>query len=87
MIYRKGHNDYFDTQITDYGEVKELVITEKSQMSSIGGALLQQAEKRFADEGLDYMRIKVSVDNSVGLNFYRKNGYEIDQVELIKQLA
>lgn len=81
-----GETSYFDANITKYGELKEVLVTESARGTGIGGELVKTMEKHFQDLDLPYVIIQCSSFNKTALAIYQKMGYTPRQELLYKSL-
>lgn len=77
---------YFDTNITRYGEIKELLVKPDNRKQGIGKALIDRVEENFRSQNLSHVKIQVSSFNPTALAVYEKLGYTPRQQLLYKQL-
>ena len=85
--FGKEHEPYSDTKIKEFGELKELIVTEASQNKGIGAALITAVEDYFREQGILDMKIQCSSFNKTALALYEKRGYISRQVLLFKRLT
>ena len=77
---------YFDTNITRYGEIKELLVKPDTRRQGVGKALIGRVEDHFRSQNLPHVKIQVSSFNPTALAVYEKLGYTPRQQLLYKQL-
>lgn len=78
--------EYMDTVITKYGEIKELFVTLAHRRKKIGTALVNAAEDYFRAKKLLYSSIRYSAKNSAAPSVYKTQGYLSHQTILYKEL-
>lgn len=86
VTFEKGSGDYFDTNITRYGEVIELLVSEKYRERDVGKKLMCAVEKYFRENKIEFIKIQCSTHNINALNFYQHSGYENRQTLLYKRI-
>jgi diamine N-acetyltransferase len=75
ITYKKGHANYFDTAIQEYGWVMEVFVHHEYRNHGIGTKLMEEAAKFFKAEGLQYVKVEVSTRNTNAMQFYKNNGF------------
>lgn len=70
-----------------FGYIPELFVTQEARGVGLGKALIQAAERKFADRGLKIIRLFALDGNVSALEFYRKIGFAPDSIELKKMIA
>ncbi|MBP7769219.1 GNAT family N-acetyltransferase [Candidatus Saccharibacteria bacterium] len=86
ITFGKEHDEYFDTLITDFGVLKEILVTEKARSRGIGRKLIKEAESVFKDSGLENIMIQCSAFNPRTLRIYEEAGYTTRQNLLYKKI-
>jgi ribosomal protein S18 acetylase RimI-like enzyme len=69
------------------GHVADLAVSQSARRSGVGSALMKAAEAWACDRGFDLLSLDVWATNDDALAFYRRLGYAIDSLSLIKRLA
>jgi ribosomal protein S18 acetylase RimI-like enzyme len=69
------------------GHVADLAVTEDARRNGIGTALMAAGEAWARDRGFDLLSLDVWSTNDAALAFYRRLGYTIDSLALIKRLG
>lgn len=87
ITFEKGHEPYFGTNITDYGEIQELFVKKQFRKSGIGAQLIAAAEKMIKTQGLRYVKVTSSAKNKYATDLYEHIGYTNRQVNLYKSLT
>lgn len=82
ITYKKGHANYFDTTIQEYGWVLELFVDTEYRNHGIGTKLMEEAAKFFKSEGLHYIKVEISAHNTNAMQFYKNNGF-VSHVNLV----
>lgn len=86
ITFGMAENNYLDTNITRYGELKELLVTEDARGKGIAKALVASVENRFQAQGLGRVGVQCSVSNKPAIALYEQLGYKPSQVTLYKSL-
>lgn len=86
ITFDTGTESYFDTNITKYGEIKELLVKSSARGQGVGKALIRKVEGYFRSQNLTHVKIQLSSFNSTALAVYEKNGYTSRQQLLYKEL-
>jgi N-acetylglutamate synthase-like GNAT family acetyltransferase len=60
----------------EYGEIDNIVVTERYRRSRIGESLLGEVRKWYREKGIDRMEAKVSKFNRVSTSFWAKMGFK-----------
>lgn len=55
--------------------LSQIVVSEECVSRGYGSKLLKECERISKDNGMTKMKLEVYKDNTVGLAFYKKNGY------------
>lgn len=87
ITFGESHETYSDTKIKDFGELKELIVSQSSQNQGIGSALIASAEDYFKNERISQIKIQCSSFNKTALDLYEKRGYIPRQVLLFKRIV
>jgi len=86
ITFETAKADYFDTNITKYGEIFEIFVEEACRNKSFGKNLLKAAEEHFANAGIKYVELQVSTFNNNALEVYKHLGYTDRQTLMFKKL-
>lgn len=86
ITFGTGTESYFDTNITRYGEIKELLVKPGARGQGVGKALINRVEDYFRLQNLPHIKIQVSSFNLTALAVYEKLGYTSRQELLYKPL-
>ena len=86
ITFGSERNDYPDANIRQFGELKELFVTQDARGQGIAKALIANAENHFRAEGLDHIGVHASPFNKPALALYEKQGYVPRQQILYKPL-
>lgn len=86
VTYAVGEEEYFDTKIAKFGEIKELFVDEEQRGKGIGRKLVEHAESYFATQGIKDLKIQASVFNPGAIRLYNELGYAASQTVLFKQI-
>ncbi|MGH2916641.1 MAG: GNAT family N-acetyltransferase [Solirubrobacteraceae bacterium] len=70
----------------DRGHVADLAVSEAARRMGVGTALMEAAEMWARDRGFDLLSLDVWSTNDGALAFYRRLGYSVDSLSLIKRL-
>jgi ribosomal protein S18 acetylase RimI-like enzyme len=68
------------------GHVADLAVTESARRLGVGTALMKAGEAWARDRGFDLLSLDVWSTNHAALAFYRRLGYPVDALRLIKRL-
>lgn len=68
------------------GLIENLYVVPECRNQDIGSELLESAESRMADRGLDRVTLGAMADNEAAKRFYRRHGYEPHRVEFEKSV-
>ncbi len=71
----------------EHGLVSDLVVSAKHRGRGIGRALLQAAEARSRQAGVDTLRVSVKAGNTIALSLSYAEGFENSEINLEKRLA
>lgn len=66
------------------GYVAETVVTKLFRGKDIGSELAAAAHQWFQSEGVDYVELQVSSDNTSGVAFWKSKGYELQTLRMIR---
>jgi ribosomal protein S18 acetylase RimI-like enzyme len=69
------------------GIVENLYVEPEYRSDGIGAKLLDQAEEKLAEQGVDVVALEVMANNEKGRQFYRRHGYEPHRLELEKGVS
>lgn len=75
ITFGTGTESYFDTNITRYGEIKELLVKPDARGQGVGRALINRVENHFRSQNLPHVKIQISSFNQTALAVYKKLGY------------
>ncbi len=78
-------SDGYDRDVAR-GFVRNVYVRPAYRGRGIGSALLNAAERRMAEAGLDVVALEVMADNEAARRLYRRRGYEPHRLELEKGL-
>ncbi|HSA83505.1 MAG TPA: GNAT family N-acetyltransferase [Patescibacteria group bacterium] len=84
--FKKGHAQYDDNAITEYGWVLELFVEESYRKHGVGKQLIDEAAKVFQAQGITHLKLDVSTHNNNALKFYEDNGFENHVAILYKKI-
>lgn len=71
---------------TTRGLVENLYVGQGHRDNGVGSALLEAAERRLGERGVDVVSLEVMAPNEAARRFYRRHGYEPHRVELEKSV-
>ncbi|SFB95460.1 Ribosomal protein S18 acetylase RimI [Halobiforma haloterrestris] len=71
---------------TDRGTLTNLYVEPPYRDRGIGTALLEAAERRLAEQGVDVMTLEVMAQNDAARQFYRDRGYDPFRVGMQRSL-
>lgn len=86
VTFKKTEADYFDANITEYGEIIELHVEESSRRQGVGAALMKAVENFFSKEGLVWVELQASTYNKLAIKFYEGEGYKNRQTLMFKKI-
>lgn len=86
VIETKDDADRLTNRCPKRGRITELVVEPSARGSGAGKALLREMEACLRRMGCAYIAIDVFGPNRNALEFYRRNGYEIRNVEVMKKV-
>jgi ribosomal protein S18 acetylase RimI-like enzyme len=86
ITFEEQSEQYFDTNIKNYGVVLELFVNEDQRTRGVGTKLMSEAENYFKAKGLKYMKLSCSTFNKLALNFYVNGKYVSRQFLMFKEL-
>jgi ribosomal protein S18 acetylase RimI-like enzyme len=69
------------------GHVADLAVAERARRMGVGTALLQAGEAWARERGFDLLSLDVWSTNEAAFAFYRRQGYSIDSLSLIKRIV
>jgi ribosomal protein S18 acetylase RimI-like enzyme len=75
-----------DVAGVERGHVADLAVTEDARRSGVGRALMQAAEAWARERGFDVLSLDVWSTNDAALAFYRRLGYSVESLTLMKRL-
>jgi len=78
--------DYLDYKCPPRGEITELIVTSKIRSKGVGQKLMNKMEEYFKSVGCEYVLVDVFAYNSIGIDFYNKNGYHPRMYTDIKKI-
>lgn len=84
ITFSKEHGDY-DVGV-ERGLVHDLFVRPSHRDGGIGSRLLNAAERRLANDGIDRVSLEAMASNTDARRFYERHGYEQFRVELEKTL-
>lgn len=84
ITFSKERGDY-DVGV-ERGLVHDLFVRSSHRDSGIGSRLLNAAERRLANDGIDRVSLEAMASNTDARRFYERHGYEQFRVELEKTL-
>jgi len=67
------------------GVLENLYVVPDRRNEGIGSALLETAERRLRERGVDVIALEVMADNAAARRFYRDRGYREHRLELEKE--
>jgi ribosomal-protein-alanine N-acetyltransferase len=80
------------------GYIVTIDVLKEHRRSGVGTALLQETERRLAQDGVRYVELQTATNNEAGVAFWRQHGYRsvgvtrgyylghIDAYEMLKEL-
>ena len=71
---------------TSRGVIRHLWVREDRRDEGIGSELLDAAEQRLAERGIEQVSLEVLAENEAARRFYRERGYRTHRLELAKEL-
>ncbi len=80
----KRNKNYW--KLTRFGYVGELFVKEEFRGMGVGRALLEKAEKWFAERGITKIFLDVEAENPA-VNFYKKLGYRELELRMVKEIS
>lgn len=84
VTFADGKEEYGDTNIRKFGEIKELFVIPSARNQGIGRTLVAAAEEVFKAQGLKHIVIKSSSFNADAEKVYKKLGYSPRQTVFFK---
>ena len=85
ITYDFGEESYFDTSITKFGSIIEIIVSEKWRGFGIGESLIKYVEKEFFQlRGITDIRLQCSHSNPLAQKFYKRLGFEPRQILFYK---
>lgn len=63
-------------ELVQYGEVNNMIITEKCRGLGVGRSLMDSFKKYCKDNGINNLKVVASAKNANAIAFYRKNGFK-----------
>ncbi len=80
----KRNKNYW--KLTKFGYVGELFVKEEFRGMGVGRALLEKAEKWFAEKGITKIFLDAYAQNPA-VNFYKKLGYRELELRMVKEIS
>jgi ribosomal protein S18 acetylase RimI-like enzyme len=74
------------SQVDDFLYISEVIVSEAYRRRNIATHLIKRAEDYARQMGMQYVRLHVLAQNEAALGAYRKAGYEVDLLRMIKAL-
>ena len=71
---------------TNRGVIRHLWVREDRRSEGVGSELLDAAEQRLAERGIEQVSLEVLAENEAARRFYRERGYGTHRLELEKEL-
>jgi len=71
-------------QDAERGVIENIYVRPTHRGSAVGGELLDAAEQRLLDAGVDRISLEVLAPNEAARRFYERHGYEPHRVEMEK---
>lgn len=71
-------------QETIRGILRNIYVVPEHRNQGVGTALLEAAESRLIDRGVDCLTLEVMADNDAARRFYRRHGYDPHRIGLEK---
>lgn len=68
------------------GIIHDIYVSPKIQKTGSGRTLLNIVLKWFKEEGVKTVKLNVYLENTIGVNFWKKSGFKILSNNMIKQL-
>ena len=73
-------------RLNNMGEVIELIVTKNVRENMVGSKLLNKMEEYFKSQNCQTINIDVFGYNTIGKNFYSKNGYHTRMITVSKKI-
>lgn len=86
ISFGMGENNYPDANIKKFGEIKEVLVTDRARSKRVGDALLEKTEAHFREMGMPYTALECSALNERALSFYARQRYIARQIVHYKSL-
>ena len=86
VVYIQDKIDKLTNDCAKTGEVIELIVKNNIRGNGIGKQLLENIEKYFKSINCKRINIEVFGPNKKGLNFYKKNDYEVRDIIVSKRI-
>lgn len=86
VVYIQDEIDKLTNDCAKTGEVIELIVKNNIRGNGIGKQLLENIEKYFKSINCKRINIEVFGPNKKGLNFYKKNDYEVRDIIVSKRI-
>ncbi|KKQ35868.1 MAG: hypothetical protein US52_C0014G0013 [candidate division WS6 bacterium GW2011_GWA2_37_6] len=86
VTFDKGKEEYSDTKIKEFVEVKEIFVLPEFRGKGIGRMLLSEVEKFSKKENLGWVKLQCSTKNPDALKFYESMDYRDRQRLLYKKV-
>lgn len=69
------------------GSIQNLYVRPEYRNDGLGSSLLDRAEDRLEERGVDVLAIEAMAENTAALRFYRERGYTDHRVELERRIG
>jgi GNAT superfamily N-acetyltransferase len=78
--------DKLTVNLSKFGRVEELCVTDKIRSNGVGTLLMNKMEDYLKSKDCNYIYIDVFGPNIGAQNFYNKKGYNLRNVEVMKKI-
>jgi len=75
ISFKVDKSEYPDTNITEYGEIKELFVDEEYRNRGIAAFMLHKTEAYFTSKHVKWIKLSSSTFNTKAKHFYEHIGY------------
>jgi len=82
VMFTVEASDY--AQDTTRGLIRNIYVAPEHRSNGVGTSLLEAAESRLTDRGVDRLVLEVMADNEPARRFYRRHGYSRHRISLEK---
>ncbi len=77
--------DFFT--LAPHGHISVIAVTKAAEGRGVGRALMEHAERWAREQGYDRLTLSVFPANTRAQALYRRHGYEVDMLSMIKTLG